>query len=126
MDCGFAFLLLGSLGGARTVDGGAPDLEDLGRVAEELICSREGVDRKRGFRRALPVEGWGKTRGVSEDDGVEDFCWDRAGAVGVGMLERGKGRRDEGFGMPLDARPVVVAPLGRFSSILRAPRHGCM
>ncbi len=121
---GFAFLLLRSFAAGREPAEGTPDLYDLGKVAAGLICSREVVGRRRGVRRLPIVEGCAKdARGVS-DDGMEGFCWDRAAAVGVGMLERGKGRRDEGFGMPLDARPVVVAPLGRFSSMLTGTRRG--
>lgn len=54
------------------------------------------------------------------DAGVAGFDWDRApAAVGVGMDDRGKGRREEGFGILLAARATWVALLTRrFSSIL--------
>lgn len=101
-------------------------------------CSREGVRRKRGFRKLPTVEeGCDKVaRGDSDDLVVEIFrCWDRgpvmvvAGVivgvgveVGVGIADRGKGRRDEGFGMPLPPRPIVALLPGPFSSILSRTR----
>lgn len=88
------------------------------------MCSREAAVRRRGVRELSPVDDCVEgARGVLEAGTEEEgFWWDRivAAGVGVGRLERGKGRRDEGFGMPLPLIPrlVVVALLACFSSML--------
>ena len=99
-------------------------------MPEGLICSLDWVARKRGFRK-LPTVDDTEARGVSDFE-MDDFCCGRTvelEEVGVGMTDRGKGRRDDSFGMPLSLRlvfavaaEVAVAP-GRFSSILTETRR---
>ena len=80
------------------------------------MCSLDALGRRREARKLPAVEDWAKgARGVS-GDGTLSLFWVGAGA-GAGMDERGKGRRDDGLGMPLVPRAGVVAPVGRLWSI---------